>query len=162
MAETKYFARAVPIKGGGFHSEYGAPGLEPAFVLGIRNARVVSSTQDDAELVAARILIDVLNSRATSLNDDNKPEKWLRMTAQEFSVSLADLNMSPTFFAFIFGTSQRRVLSWIEGTQEVPHAVRLILEACKADLDNLDLFEQVTERVASERRPRITKEQANG
>ena len=91
------------------------------------------------------------------------PHGWIeRLTGAELAVTLADIDLSPTELAWLYGTSQDRVLKWLDGEDAVPHPVRLILAALAANPGLLPLWRQVTSMVTEERRRPDNERRDNG
>jgi hypothetical protein len=53
---------------------------------------------------------------------------YKRLSGGDLAGRLAELQLSPTEFSRIWGTDQRRVMSWIDGDQDIPYAVGPFLE----------------------------------
>jgi hypothetical protein len=49
------------------------------------------------------------------------------MTGAELAQAMAELHLSPTDIATLYGTDQRRVMKWIDGLEDIPHPIRVIL-----------------------------------
>jgi hypothetical protein len=49
-----------------------------------------------------------------------------RMTGEQFRAALAQLDMTPLYFARITGKNQRKVRYWYDGEEDIPHDVMLI------------------------------------
>lgn len=152
----KYIARAIP-HGGFFYAQWAAPGMVPKYVLE-RGNRAVFDTHEEAEEAARYHLFNALNSVRDG-RISGKPERYRKMTAAEGAVLLAEAGLTPSFFAFLYGTSRERVLKWIDGVEDWPHPARLLLKIFKANPGMIDLAETVTESVTTERKPRKIRKQ---
>lgn len=146
--------------GDGFVAVYWAPGISPGLVRTPDNRPRVFSTSLDAENAAAKRLFDVLNApRERIRSRSSKVETYSKLAGAEFAGLLKDVNLTPTAFAFLYGTSDVRVFSWIDGVnskgepQDIPHPARVLLELFKADPRNIEIAERVTESVTV-RKPR--------
>lgn len=140
---------------GGFIAFWVSPGLTPAVVRSANGSPTIYTDTHTAELAAWRRMAADLNkprSKATS----GKPERYVKMTGPEFAAALQEAGITPTFMAFLYGTSQQRVLDWIDGVPnaDIPHPARLLLALFKFDESNMDICEAITERVTTERKPR--------
>lgn len=149
-----FIIRAVPTASGKFNALYSAPGLIPELAMTRDGRPYLYDTEQEAEWGAAKSLIGVLNSpRVKARQHAGKPERYEKLTGPDFAMLLHRSGISPTFFAYLYGTSNKRVLSWIDGTEAVPHPARIILELFIAHEANIDAAEKVTDRVTTERRP---------
>lgn len=145
----RHVANAIRHPSGKYLAQYAAPGMVPLFVSR-HNVPSLFDTEEDARTEAALVLVDVLKSRK---RDTSKPEVYRKLTGDEFAVLLAEAGLTPTFFAYLYGTTQERVIKWIDGVDDVPHPVRLILETWKRHPETIDTSEAVTESVTTQRRP---------
>jgi DNA-binding transcriptional regulator YiaG len=112
----------------------------------------VFTGQREAEAEARRVLFNMLNSgppRETATKD--KLAAYEKLTGPEFAVLLSEIDVSPTWFAFIMATNYPRVMDWISGAQDVPHTARVLLEIFKRHPEAIDTAEEATRAVASER-----------
>lgn len=148
-----FIARAVPTSSGRFHALLSAPGLVPNTHKDKSGNPQEFDTAEEAELVAMRALFAVLNKpRQMARKKQKSPERYRKMTNVEFAVTLQNVGLTPTFFAFLYGTSQARVIQWIDGTDAVPHPARIFLAIFAADEKAIDIAEEVTEQVTTSRR----------
>lgn len=143
--------------GNGWVGVYWAPGITPGLV---RNgpAPMVFSSDMEAKNAAAARLFDVLNSPRDRIKSrSSKVESYAKLTGAEFADLLKETGLSPTAFAFIYGTSDVRVFSWIDGVnskgepQDVPHPARVLLEIFKENPDAIQMAQAVTESVTVRR-----------
>lgn len=147
----RYYAESVPRPNGtGFLGRFSAPGLEWDFAQE-GGAPAVFDNPGAAELAAARALIGVLNIRSSRLAFE-KNDRYRKLSATEFAELLADAGITPELFAHIMGTDPNRVRQWLEGTGDIPHPARVILELLKAADGNVDIAEKVTDAVATSRK----------
>lgn len=63
--------------------------------------------------------------------DDNVPNRYNRLTAKELSAALDDLKLTAGQFARLSGSQRKRVLQWLEGIEEIPHNVTVLLSLLK-------------------------------
>jgi DNA-binding transcriptional regulator YiaG len=143
MIEATKPSRSVIAKaikaGGGFVAQFALPGLIPDIVRQHRNP-VVFATEEKAIAAANQAVVSMLQRR---LVDSRKPAETRKITPAEFAILLAEANITPTWFAELFGTTQERVIGWIDGVQDVPHAAYLLVCLMK-DQKNLDMIEALT------------------
>ena len=79
---------------------------------------------DEAQAIAGVNLCAALNGRTrSSVNNYG----WKVMGGADLAVALNHLDLSPTNFAMICGTDQRRVMDWIDGVAPIPRTVNLIV-----------------------------------
>src|SRR3546814_106171 len=158
-----YGVDALPNAGGdGFVAFYRAPGLTPGYVRDPATNRVsIFETEDGAVAAGSRRLFAVMNApRVRAKSNSGKREKHQRLTGSEFALLLQEAGITLTFFAFLYGTTEKRVLGWIDGVKEkgevdlAPHPARLLLELFKENKENLDLAEGITDSVTTPRAPR--------
>jgi len=88
----------------------------------------VFPTEAAAEAEARRVLFEALNTRNEIKKRANtKPEISIKMTGDEFAVALAEAEIDPKDIAQMWGTSVERIISWLEGEQDVPFPLRWVL-----------------------------------
>jgi DNA-binding transcriptional regulator YiaG len=149
-----YVANAIPNPNGdGYLAQFAPPGLIPRIVLNSAdNSPAVFSRERLAEAEARRVLFNMLNSGPPreSVTKD-KLAAYQKLTGPEFAILLAEIDVSPTWLAFIMATNYQRVMDWISGAQDVPHTARVILEIFKRHPEAIDTAEEATRAVASER-----------
>lgn len=150
---TTYNVWADPVAGG-YHGTFQAPGLTPDVVRDENGQPRLFPNEHAAKYAASMTMFVVLNKPRVFAGKSGKPERYTKMTGPEFAVELAEAGITPTFLAYLYGTSQKRVLEWIDGVEAVPHPVRILLRLFQADSRNIDLAEEVTDAVTTERKPR--------
>jgi hypothetical protein len=160
--DPTYGVDAIPNAGGdGFIAFYRMPGLAPGYIRDPGTNRVsIFETEDAAVAAGARRLFEVMNTpRVRAKANSGKREKYERLSGPEFAQLLQESGITLTFFAFLYGTTERRVLGWIDGVNEkgevdlAPHPARVMLELFKANQSNIDLAEQITDSVTTARTP---------
>lgn len=154
---THYFAKALPAREGGYTAQYGIPGLLPTRLKDETGAIAVFTDAETAEFEAARAMIAVLNSRSQSLRGRDKPERYRKLTPAELADLLAKANLTPTFFAYLYGTDPGRVLKWLEGNEDIPHPARIMLEVLIAHPDATTVAELATDAITTQIKPRRTE-----
>lgn len=153
IPSSTYIMRAVPAGNGKFHALYAAPGLVPDIAKTADGRPYEYNTEIEAEHGAARYRDGLLNTVRRNARS-SKQETYRKLTGPEFAVLLQQANLTPSLMAYLYGTTQQRVMNWIDGVDSVPHPVRVMLELFIADEKNVDIAERVTDGVATERRPR--------
>jgi DNA-binding transcriptional regulator YiaG len=119
-------AKALKM-GGGYVAQFALPGLLPDVVSEGGHPKVFYS-EDKAVAAANETVVKLLQSR---LIDSRRPQETKRITAAEFAVLLAEADITPTWFAEIYGTSQEKVIKWLDGQDDVPHAAYLLVTLMK-------------------------------
>jgi hypothetical protein len=127
---SRPIAKALP-RNNRWVGQFALPGLVPDQVRE-RGELKTFQTADEAETAALRALFGLLVSRTTA----------------EFAVSLDSADITPTYFAEIYGVPQHRVMKWLDGEQDIPHSVRVLVELLKTP-ENFDLAASIT-RVAQD------------
>lgn len=133
----RFFAKALPANGGGFHAQYAAPGLVPGYVM-LGGEKEVFNTEFEAHFAAQKTLIEILQSRL------DRPEyraRYKMTTANELSEALDNADITAQRFSWLSGSVPKRVMGWLDGTFDIPHNVYM-LALLLAD-------EDVEERVAN-------------
>ena len=152
-----YLAKAIPLPNGKYQAQYAAPGLVPYVATNSTGRAYEYNSREEAEVGAMRALFGILNKTRDAASS-GKPERYSKMTGPEFAIALAEAGLTPTFFAFLYGTSQERVLKWVDGAENCPHPARILLTLFADDQRNIDVAEAVTERVTTSRRPERSPE----
>lgn len=157
-SHLKFRAWAEPnANGEGYVSFWGAPGLRTGMVRTPDGKPAIFATREEAELEAWRVMAQTLN-RPRIRADSGKPERYKRLTGAELAEKIRAAGITPSFFAYLRATTQKRVLDWIDNKQDIPHDVRVLLELFIADERNIDIAEEVTDRVTTERNPKRSEE----
>lgn len=152
LAPSKTFIAKAIQTSDGFHAVFSAPGLVPRKV-GRDGHPFAFDSEKEAENAALRALFGALNAPRET-QGRGRDTRYRKLTGPEFAVLLAESKIGLTLFAHIYGTFPDRVQSWIDGTNDVPHPARVLLEIFKAHPKTVDTAERVTEAVATERKPR--------
>lgn len=146
--------RAVPAGNGKFHALYSAPGLIPEIAKTADGRPYEYNSEMEAEWGAGKALVGIFNSpRIRARQNQGRPERYAKISGPEFAMLLQRANITPTFLAYLAGTTPQRVLTWIDGTDNCPHPIRVMLELFIADEKNIDRAEVLTDGVTTERRP---------
>lgn len=127
-------------RGDKFAAQFALPGLVPDLVK--KDGRVVLfDNERDAEVAALEATARVYDSRTI---DTRKAGGYRRMTGAELSSDIATLDISLTYFAEIAGVPQHRAMKWIDGEQDIPHSVHVLVKLMLQSKSNLELAERVT------------------
>ena len=161
--DPTYGVDAIPNAGGpGFTAFYRMPGLVPGYIRDQQTNRVeIFETEDQAIAARARRLFDIMNApRVRAKANSGKREQYARLSGSEFARLLQEAGITLTLFAYLYGTTEKRVLGWIDGVNEkgevdlAPHPARILLELFKAAPSNVDLAEKITDSVTTPRTPK--------
>ena len=123
-----------------FAGQFALPGLIPDFVRD-RNGVVLFGTEREAEIAAMEAVLRLYDSRTI---DTRKAGGYKRLTPAELAVKLDKLDITITFFAEIAGVPQHRVMKWLDGEQDVPHSVHVMLELMLQNEANYELAAELT------------------
>jgi hypothetical protein len=144
--------------GQGFVSWYWAPGLTPGITRDTDGSIQRFETEEQAYSAGSKKLIEILNiPRVRAYQQSGKLEKYAKLTGPELADLLAGTGITATLATYILGTNEKRFFQWIDGKNEKgqdeapPHHVRIILELLKANPDNIDIAQAVTDAVTSKR-----------
>lgn len=138
---SRPIAKALP-RNNRWVGQFALSGLVPDEVKE-RGQLVTFATAEEAETAALRALFGLLVSRTT---DTRKAGGYERMTPAEFAVALDAADITPTYFAEIYGVPQHRVMKWLDGEQDIPHSVRVLVELLKVPM-NFDMAARITRQV---------------
>jgi hypothetical protein len=140
---SRPIAKALPYrKGPGFFGQFGLAGLVPDYVKGADGRPRIFRTEREAEEGALRALFQLLVSRTI---DTRKAGGYLRMTGAELGVALDAAQLTPTFFAELYGVPQARVMKWLDGEQDIPHSAHVLVRLL-VDEKNFKLAREITEQ----------------
>jgi hypothetical protein len=153
----RYIAKALPLATGGYLAHFAFPGVPPRYVE--RDGQPVTfESARDAEDTARECLFEALNNRPS---EGTKRERYRLMSGTEFADAVRAAGITPTFFAYLWGTTTERFFQWVDQTPDKsgrvvspPHGVRLLLETWRRFPQTIDLAEVLTEQNTSERSPR--------
>lgn len=121
---SRPIAKSLPHPSGrGFAGQFALPGLVPDYVKE-GGAVVRYPDRDAAENGALRALFGMLISRTT---DTRKAGGYRRMTGAELAIAINDAEITPTYFAEIYGVPQARVMKWLDGEQDIPHSANVLI-----------------------------------
>lgn len=148
IPSSTFIMRAVPLQNGKFQALFAAPGLVPDIAKKADGTPYEYNTEAEAEHGAARTLFRILNGVRRNARS-GKHDSYRKLTGPEFATLLSTANITPNLFAYLYGTRQQRVLKWIDGAEDIPHPVRILLELFIADPKNIDRAESVTDGVTT-------------
>lgn len=143
---SKLIAKAVP-RGGRFAAQFALPGLVP--VLARRKGGEVElvDSEREAEVLAMEAVIRLYHSRTV---DTRKAGGYRRMTGAELAVALNAANITPTYFAELYGVPQSRVVKWLDGEQDTPHSAHVLVKVMAYSDEVFNLIESITEEAQNE------------
>ena len=113
--------------------------------IGVENGWEPSPSQAEAFSAAARMMVEALNARTR----DKRKHRYGKMSGQELSIFLAEMQITATEFAILYGSHLDRVIAWLDGAEDIPHPVRL-LTALLSNPANLVIARRVTEEAIAE------------
>ncbi|MBO6511873.1 MAG: hypothetical protein JJ979_25890, partial [Roseibium sp.] len=109
--------------GPGFVAQWATPGLVPAIIKTADGAPKPFADEQSAEFAALQQVAYALNNRRRlGVAHVNTP-----MNPNDFAADLAGLNITLAEFASLYGVKPERVVGWINGERDVPHAARVML-----------------------------------
>lgn len=116
-------ARPNRSGGSGFTGVYMIPGKDEQVAREPDGRISIFATEDEAIAAAGEEMCRAMNERTKF----SYRHGYKRMGGAQFAVGLKELDISPATFAAFYGTAQRRVLQWIDGEEDIPHPVNLLL-----------------------------------
>lgn len=140
-----YFAKAIPShfdENGQkvYVAQFAYPGEHPQFVREY-GQMIEYGSELEAYTAACVALTEKLKSRSTS---QHRKHTYERMHRDNLREEMIRNNISYRKLAFIYGTTELRVLKWLEGTEDIPHPLNLLFFALEHHPDLLDVFVQVS------------------
>lgn len=152
---TRPYYRWEQLPNGKFEAWFAVPGLvaEP-----VREGGRVQQfdTAHAAEFAALKAIYKILTARSVKTS---KPDKVRRMTSGEFAAALSEADITATHFAEIYGAQVARVLKWIDGTEDIPHAAHVFVRLM-ADDENYQEALSITRRAQKEAQHEASNHQA--
>lgn len=137
---SRLIAKALP-RGDRFAAQFALPGLIPDLVRDGGGVRTFP-TEREAEVAAMDAVLRLYESRTI---DTRKAGGYRRLTGAELAVLLDELDITPTYFAEIVGVPQHRVMKWLDGEQDIPHSVHVLVKLLVHSDENFDIAEKITE-----------------
>lgn len=150
MTEKKplkhYLAKGMTSRSthGMYVAQFGAPGETSKVVKSEDGRPTLYSVEQEAEIAAMYALIKRLNEPRAQASSDIGAAKPGRMSARELRNAVQILDLEPEMLAFIHGTSMKRVAGWLDGTEDVPHTVRVLLALLDGFDGAIDIAIEVT------------------
>ncbi|QPC87103.1 hypothetical protein GA830_10390 [Mesorhizobium sp. NBSH29] len=141
---SRPIAKALPIRddSGEFYAQFALPGMVPMLVNEDSSGAGRYQSVKDAENAARKALFGILTSRTV---DTRKAGAYKRITAADFAVSLDEANITPTYFAEIYGVPYARVMMWLDGAADVPHSAHVLVKLIATE-ENFVKARSITER----------------
>lgn len=158
--KNRYYGIEAKAVSRGFVGEFRAPGLTPDVVKS-DDGPVVFGSEADAVAAGARVLMNLLNAPRARANAQGRRDFYRRMSGAEFAEKLKETGMTLTLFANTIGTSEKRVLQWIDGRNEKgdeelpPHHVRVLLEIFIRMPKTIDIAEDLAHEFSTAVSPRV-------
>lgn len=119
---SRPIAKGLPARGK-FYAQYALPGLVPVLVMdGTTPAEYMSEAQ--ARVAALEALFELLTRRLVDTRWRNNHEVC---APAEFARLLGQADVTPTYFAELYGTTQARVMQWLDGAADIPHAAYVMV-----------------------------------
>jgi hypothetical protein len=137
---TRLIAKAL-ARGDLFAAQFALPGLVPDLVRQ-RGSVHLFPDERSATAAAQEAVIRLYDSRT---RDERKAGGYTRLTGAELAVLLGEIDVTVTYFAELSGFPQSRVIGWIDGEQDIPHSVHVLVKLLAASDANFRLAEQITE-----------------
>lgn len=137
---SRRITKALP-RGAKFVGQFALPGLVPDLVKD-RNGVRQFDTEREAELAAMETVLNVYDSRTI---DTRSAGGYRRLTGAELAVLLDEIDITPTYFSEICGVPQHRVMKWMDGEQDIPHSVHVLVKLLAHSDENFDIAEKITE-----------------
>lgn len=142
---SRLIAKGLP-RGDKFAGQFALPGLVPDLVRD-RTGIVLFDTEREAEIAAMEAVLRLYDSRTI---DTRKAGGYSRLSPADLAVKLGQLDITVTLFAEIAGVPQHRVMKWLDGEQDVPHSVRVLLELMLMNDANYELAAKITRECLEE------------
>lgn len=142
---SRRISKALP-RGDKFAGQFALPGLVPDLVR-VGDKVQLFDMERDAEIAALEACARVYDSRTI---DTRKAGGYRRMTGAELAVALADLDVTVTYFAEIAGVPQHRALKWLDGEQDIPHSVHVLVKLMLMSDANFDMAARITKECQEE------------
>lgn len=158
MTQAKPVARRYIAKGVWdnqstcWRAQFAWPGQNLHYVRNDAGWKLHYATEAEAEEAAGIALARKLVDRAEQPTGKGTMEVYDRITGPEIAVKLAELNITPTFFAEIAGISLQRLREFIDGMNPAPHYIRVLLALFEALPGALDIAEDITQQFSRSRR----------
>lgn len=137
-------ATAIQV-GGRWAPEYALPGGV------VMRGDPLYESYDAAMIEANRMAVKTFNNIPPA---SGKPDRYKKISGATLAEKISQAGITATFFAFLFGTSQDRVIEWARGEDGVPHPAFIMLEIFRdPEIGEraIDIAECATEAVTENR-----------
>lgn len=148
----RYIAKGLPASGRFWHGQFAWPGQTTHYVRDETGQKILFASEADAADAAGIALARKLVDRREQPSGKNTMELYDRIPGPEIAAKLAEIGMTPTFFAEIAGISLQRLREFIDGMTPAPHYIRVLLEIFAVWPDSIDTAEWVTDTFSRSRR----------
>ncbi|MBG19393.1 MAG: hypothetical protein CML31_05420 [Rhizobiales bacterium] len=144
---SRVIAKALPQSGGTYRAQFALPGLIPEYVRNPDGTVFETESQVTAREAACVALVGLLESRVV---DPRRAGGYRRMSAANLGSVLAEIDITPTYFAELIGVPQARIIKWLDGEQDIPHYVWPFTELLKASDQNFKIAEKIAKDAQEE------------
>lgn len=153
---VKLVAKAIlRDNGAGWVAQFSAPGLIPRFVTWPDGSLRLFDTEGEAEFDAMRAAISVFNSPRDRLQGQGRRftggGRPAKMKGGDLAAALRRHDMKPGDLAYIADKPVKRVYGWLDGTQDIPHEIRVLMAIFDQNDPMVDVAEDVTFEAIQER-----------
>lgn len=138
---SRLIAKALP-RDGKFAGQFALPGLVPDLARDGNGKVQLFTVERDAEIAAMDAVLNLYESRTI---DTRKAGGYHRLTGAELATLLNDADITPTYFAELYGVPQHRVMKWLDGEQDIPHAAHVLIRLIAHSDENFELVQKITE-----------------
>lgn len=142
---SRRISKALP-RGDKFAGQFALPGMVPDLVRDGGSVALFTSERE-AEIAALEACARVYDARTV---DSRKAGGYQRMLPGDLAAAIAELDMTVTLFAEIAGVPQHRAMKWLDGEQDVPHSVHVLIKLMLMNKANLDFAEKFTRQCLEE------------
>lgn len=147
VPSKKLFAKGIPVDGK-WQAMFSLPGFVPDVHRQPDGKPYEFGTEQEAEIAGMYAAFAIFNAPRVRLEGSRKTGgRPGRLTGPEFSQMLRIAGVDPSLFAFIFGTSTNRVFEWMDGREDIPHPVRILLDIFINYPAAIEAAERLTESV---------------
>lgn len=143
---SRLIVKALP-RGDQFAGQFALPGLIPDLVRGREGKIRLFGSEPEAEAAARQAVLAVYESRTV---DTRKAGGYRRLTGAELAGLLDKIDITPTYFAELYGVPQSRVMKWIDGEQDIPHSAHILAKLMAQSDEVFGIIESITEEYRDE------------
>ncbi len=105
------------------------------------------ATPEEAMAAAGLSLCEALNLRTRA---GRSSYGYMRIGGRDLAKRLAELKMTPSVLSRITGWTHRVVMQWLDGEQNAPHSVRVLLEIFRQHPAAMATATSITDRAMDE------------